>query len=116
MREAIYVLSGMIVMALLGMGAALADSKQELRADIVNLKDLVIGLQVRTCPRAADPSACSRDTSLLFQRVEKLQVDNEEMGFGPYGPEDPGVRAYIKYEHGACRQKYDELRQKYTAN
>lgn len=113
MRDAIYILAGMAVFALLGMGSAFADSKQELDARIVMLKDRVIFQQMQRCPSQTKASECSHDATVLIQALDTLQTDNEEMGFGPYGSEDPGVRFHLDQRFGECMQQFEELRRNY---
>ena len=45
-----------------------------------------------------------------------MQTENEEMGFGPYGSEDPGVRAYLDHQFGLQMQAFEDLRRKYPSH
>ncbi|MBL8158571.1 hypothetical protein JNK62_03510 [bacterium] len=115
MRDIVYILAGMAFLALLGMGAAKADLKHDLQARIVMLKDRVIFQQMQRCPSQPKAGECSHDATVIIQALDTVQAENEEMGFGPYGSEDPGVRAYLDHQFGLQMQAFEEFRRKYPS-
>lgn len=115
MRDRVLILAGMALLALLGMGAASADSQQELAARIIMLKDRVIYTQMQKCALHAQSADCSREASELIRSLDQLSIDNEEMGFGQHGSEDPGVRFHLDQRFGKSMQEYEQLRRKYSS-
>jgi hypothetical protein len=115
MRDTAFILIGIAVLALLGMGVAYADSRHELAARIVMLKDRLIYLQMQKCSQHAQSSDCTREASMLIQSLDQLGIDNAQMGWGPYGPEDPGVRFYLDKRFGDIMEEHEQLRRKYAS-
>lgn len=115
MRDAIYILAGMALMALLGMGGAHADSKQELTARIAKLKDRAIYEQREKCPQHPRSGECSTRATEVIQKLDTLNEDNETFGFGEYGSEDPGVRFALKQRLNECVRLLYELREDFPA-
>ena len=66
MRDIVYILAGMAFFALLGMGASKADSKDEMQARIVMLRDRVIFQQMQRCPSQPKASECSHDATVII--------------------------------------------------
>lgn len=112
MKDALFIFAAMGLLALLGMGKSHADSKYELAARIVMLKDVVIGLQVRKCALHARAEECTHDTSLLFQQIEKLHVDTDTAN--PESEPDGSALFKLDQRFGICMQQLYALRRKYA--